>query len=89
MKSMDAKSTDMGKSAAGTTHHAKGTVKAVNPSGGTVTLANGAVKSLNWPAMTMGFRVKDKALFDKLTVGRKVAVSFVKEGANFVVTSVK
>ena len=56
---------------------------------GKVTLAHGPVKSLGWPAMTMGFAVKDKMLFDKLAVGAKVHVGFKKEGDGYVVTSVK
>ena len=56
---------------------------------GTVTLAHGPVKSLNWPAMTMGFAVKDKTLFDKLSVGKKVNVEIVQQGGNYVITAVK
>src|SRR2546427_8169770 len=56
---------------------------------GKVTLAHGPVKSLGWPAMTMAFGVKDKALYDKLAVGAKVHVGFKKEGDGYVVTSVK
>jgi Cu(I)/Ag(I) efflux system protein CusF len=43
-------------------------------------LSHEPVKSLNWPAMTMGFKVRDKALFEKLTKGRKVEVEFVQSG---------
>ncbi|MBS0309509.1 MAG: copper-binding protein [Proteobacteria bacterium] len=71
------------------THQATGVVKAVDAAHGTVTLAHGPVKSLNWSAMTMGFSVKDKALFDKLAVGKKVQVDFVQQEANYVVTAVK
>jgi Cu(I)/Ag(I) efflux system protein CusF len=39
--------------------------------------------------MTMGFAVNDKSLFDKLAVGKKVAVEFVQQGSNYVVTEVK
>ena len=70
-------------------HEAVGTVKSVDPAAGTVTLAHGPVKSLNWPAMTMGFAVKDKTLFDKLSVGKKVNVEIVQQGGNYVITAVK
>lgn len=50
-------------------------------------LTNSAGTSLNWPAMTMGFAVKDKALLDKLAMGKKV--EFVKEGKGYTVTGVK
>ena len=39
--------------------------------------------------MTMGFKVKDKMLLDKVAVDRKVDVEFVKEGKDYVITSVR
>lgn len=72
-----------------TTYETKAQVKSVDVVGGKVTLAHGAVKSLNWPAMTMAFSVKDKTLFDKLAAGKKVNVEFKKDGADYVVTAVK
>ncbi|HCY62234.1 MAG TPA: hypothetical protein DHV59_05270 [Oxalobacteraceae bacterium] len=71
------------------THSATAVVKAVDAANGKVTLAHGPVKSLNWPAMTMGFAVKDKALLDKLAVGKKINVEIMKEGSDYVVTAVK
>jgi Cu(I)/Ag(I) efflux system protein CusF len=47
------------------------------------------VGSLDWPAMTMGFKVKDKALMEKLGDGKKVDVEFKKEGKDYVITSVQ
>jgi Cu(I)/Ag(I) efflux system protein CusF len=69
-------------------HSADGVVKGMDPSG-KVTLQHGPVKSLGWPAMSMGFAVKDKALMDKLAVGNKVHVEFQKQGSDYVITSVK
>lgn len=77
------------KEAKATRHEAAGTVKSVDPAAGTVTLAHGPVNSLNWPAMTMGFAVKDKALFDKLSVGKKVDVDFVQQDGKYLITTVK
>jgi Cu/Ag efflux protein CusF len=71
------------------THTATGTVKKSDPKAGKVTLQHGAVASLNWPAMTMAFKVKDKALWTKLEDGKKVEVEFAQEGADYVVTAVK
>ena len=70
-------------------HHATGVVKKVDSTTQTVTLAHDPVKSLSWPAMTMGFKVKDKMLLDKLAVDKKVDFDFVKEGNDYVVTAVK
>ena len=69
-------------------HAADAVVKSVD-SAGKVTLQHGPVKSLGWPAMSMGFAVKDKALMDKLAVGSKVHVEFDKQGDDYVITSVK
>ncbi len=69
-------------------HVADGVVKQLDPKGN-VTLQHGPVKSLGWPAMTMGFSVKDKVLMDQLTVGKKVHVEFSKQGDEYVIQSVK
>jgi len=86
------KDTDMSKKpVAGTpaAHKATGVVKKVDPKAGSVTLAHDPVKSLNWPAMTMGFQVKDKMLLDKLAVGKKIEFEFVQQGKDYVITLVK
>ncbi len=91
MKGMDMKGMDMGKPSAPSVkpHKAAGVVKALDATAGTVTFAHEAVKSMNWPAMTMTFGIKDKMLFDKLADGKKVEFEFVKEGKDYVVTKVK
>lgn len=73
----------------GATHQTNAVVKSVDQDKGTVTLAHEPVKTLNWPAMTMSFLVKDQALFDKLSPNKKVDVEFVKDGSKYVVTKVK
>jgi Cu(I)/Ag(I) efflux system periplasmic protein CusF len=40
-------------------HSATGMVTAVDAAAGTVTISHGAVESLNWPAMTMAFKLAD------------------------------
>jgi Cu(I)/Ag(I) efflux system protein CusF len=87
MKGMDNK--EQGAAKAATVHRTTGTVKAFDPAKGTVTLAHEPVPSLKWPNMTMSFRVNDKSLFDKRAVGKKVAVEFVQQGSNYIVTAVK
>lgn len=88
MKGMGEQHADKGAKAIAS-HAATGIVKAVDPAKGTVTLAHEPVKSLNWPAMTMSFAVKDKKLFDKLAVDKTVNVEFVQQGGRYVVTAVK
>jgi Cu(I)/Ag(I) efflux system protein CusF len=87
MKGMEMQQANKGNKTA--RHEAVGTVKSVDPTAGTVTLAHGPVKSLNWPAMTMGFTVKDKTLLDKLSVGKKVDVEIVQQDGKYVITAVK
>lgn len=70
-------------------HKANGVVKALDSQKSTVTIAHGPVQSMKWPAMSMTFKVKDKALLDKLAITRKVDVEFVEQGKDYVVTSVK
>jgi Cu(I)/Ag(I) efflux system protein CusF len=72
-----------------TTHQATGVVKSVDRAKSAVMLAHDPVKSLNWPAMTMGFTVKEKSLLDKLQPGRKIQFEFVQQGRNYIITSVK
>lgn len=87
MKGMDMQQANKGTKTA--RHEAVGTVKSVDPAAGTVTLAHGPIKSLNWPAMTMGFTVKDKTLLDKFSVGKKVDVEIVQQDGKYVITAVK
>ena len=70
-------------------HKAVGTVKKVDANAGIVTLAHEPVKSLNWPSMTMAFKVKEKSLLDKLTDGKKVEFEFMQEGKDYVITGAK
>lgn len=80
----------MGKPAAGqSVHMAKGKVTKVDAGANVVTLAHEPVKSLNWPAMTMGFQVKDRMLLDKLTVGKTVDFEFTQGEKGYVITAVR
>ncbi len=92
MKDMDMKDMDMkmgNKEAKGTVHKAAGVVTNVDAAKSKVTIKHGPVQSLDWPAMTMAFSVKDKALLDKLVKDKKVHFEFKEEGKDFVITDVK
>lgn len=71
------------------THKASGTVTKVDRIANKVTIAHGPVQSLKWPAMTMNFLVKDKAVLDGLSSGRKVEFEFVQQGRDYVIVSAK
>ena len=94
MKSMDMKSMDMqhmgmNKKTMTKTHKGIGVVRDVNTADGVITLAHEPIKSLNWPAMTMGFKVNNKTMLDKVKPGDKVQFTLVQTGKDYVITSVK
>jgi Cu(I)/Ag(I) efflux system protein CusF len=89
MEMKDMSPSQMSKEAKPGKHTAKGTVKSVDSKAQTVTLDHEPVKSMNWPAMSMTFKVQDKALMDKLGQGKKVEVQFEQRGKEHVITSVK
>ena len=87
MKGMDTKEKPTaGKSAA---NKAVGTVTKTDPANGKVTIAHGPVQSLKWPAMTMNFVVRDKALLGRLAPGKKVEFQFVQQGPDYVITAAR
>ena len=89
MKDTQGMKTGASKTTAEQTHKGSGTVKSVDAKAGNVRLAHGAIPSVKWPAMTMDFQVKDKSLYDKLVVGKKIEFAFVQQGSNYVVTNVE
>ena len=66
-----------------------GVVKKLDAAKSTASIAHAPIPELKWPAMTMAFKVKDKALLDRLTVEKKIDFSFVREGKDYVITAVK
>lgn len=70
-------------------HSAKGVIKAVSTEKGSVTVAHEPVGSLGWPAMTMGFKPRDKKLLQTLKPGQSIEFEFVQQGKDYVITRVK
>ena len=93
MKGMDMKDMDMKmekkKSTGGKMHKGTGKVTKVDPAASSVTIAHDPVSTMSWPAMTMTFKVKDKALLEKVKQGEKVDFEFVQQGKDYIVTAVK
>ena len=89
MSGMDMKDMGADKKSEAKSHKGVGTVKKVDAAAGTVTIAHGPIKSINWPAMSMTFAVKDKALLGKLAPEKKVEFEFVQQGSDYVITSAK
>ena len=64
-------------------------VRKVEKEAGRLSLKHGEIKSMDMPAMTMTFRVRDKAMLDTLAVGDRVRVQVVREGGQFVIVALR
>jgi Cu/Ag efflux protein CusF len=100
MKGMDMKGMDMDqkgmdmkmekkKSASAKVHKGTGKVTKLDPAANSVTIAHEPVSTMNWSAMTMTFKAKDKALLEKIKPGDKVDFEFVQQGKDYIVTAIK
>jgi len=65
----------------------EGSITAIDPDTGRISLAHGPVAELNWPAMTMGFTAKDGQL-GGLKVGDKVKFTFRWDGKTAEIESI-
>ena len=88
MQGMEKKGKGENKAAA-KTHKGTGKVTKVDPAANSVTIAHEPVSTMNWPAMTMTFKVKDKKMLDKAKTGEKVEFSFVQSGKDYTITDIK
>ena len=61
----------------------------MDPAKGTALIDHEPIKSLNWPRMTMVFKVPDKGLAGKLNAGGRAEFEFVQQGSDYVITAVK
>jgi Cu(I)/Ag(I) efflux system protein CusF len=86
MGNMDMKS--MPAAPAVKTAHGVGVVKAFDAAAGTITLSHKAIKELNWPAMTMSFKVAKPELLKDVTVGQIVHFSLQGHDMDQTVTAI-
>ena len=63
---------DMEETAVPQTAEGEGIVKSIDLKAEKITLEHGPIAALNWPAMTMTFRVASPSLLDGVNVGTKV-----------------
>lgn len=77
MADMPGMKKEANQAAAGQIHKGQGTVNRVDANAGKINLSHGPIPSLNWPGMTMDFRVKDKSILKKIQPG--MAVNFELE----------
>ena len=66
-----------------------GEVRRIDKEGAKLTLKHGDIKSLDMPAMTMAFHVKDKAMLEPLKTGDTVKFKAVKDGGRYVITEMQ
>jgi Cu/Ag efflux protein CusF len=64
-------------------------VRKVDIDAAKITLKHGDIKSLEMPAMTMVFNVRDKAMLGQVKAGDKVKFKAVNEAGKFTVTDLK
>ena len=69
-------------------HTGRGKVLGVDPKAGKIELAHEPIPSMKWPAMTMAFKVEDKAALPTFKAGDEVEFAFsgTPAGADYVIT---
>ncbi len=77
-----------GAAGAGTSAMATGTVDKIDVAAGTITISHGPVESLNWPAMTMGFKATPDQVAS-VQVGKQVSFEFSSSGMDATITTIK
>ncbi len=70
------------------TAHGVGVVKAVDAQNGLITLDHQPIKELNWPAMTMRFKVAKAVLLKGVAVGQHVNFTLQGNDMSPVVTAI-
>jgi Cu/Ag efflux protein CusF len=72
MDNMPGMKMEADKAVAGKTHHATGVINSVDLKKSKVNITHEAIASLDWPSMTMNFKVRDKHALNSLKAGEKV-----------------
>ncbi len=76
--------------ASGAGHQSQGTVEEIDASAGTIGIHHGPIASLNWPAMTMEFKLANQSLLKGLKPGQAISFEFVeRQPGEWVITSVQ
>jgi Cu(I)/Ag(I) efflux system membrane fusion protein len=68
-------------------HVAEGTVISVDTAAGKLVIAHGPVATLDWPSMTMGFAVRDRALLESFKPQDAIEFRFVEGASGFEITT--
>ena len=85
----DTKTADDGKKTVQRVHSGSGIVKHVDMKNSMVNLAHEAIPSINWPAMTMDFSVKDPAIMKGIKPGDKIKFELTETTkGEFIITQI-
>ncbi len=68
---------------------ADGEVRKIDKETKKITLKHGVIKSMDMPAMTMVFQVKDAAMLDNLKAGDKIKFKAEQSGSAIMVTEIQ
>ena len=68
---------------------ADGEIRKIDLNAQTITLKHGPIKSMEMPAMTMAYAVKNVALLDKIKVGDKVKFSAEMRETALIITAIE
>jgi Cu/Ag efflux protein CusF len=68
---------------------ADGEIRKVDKDAAKLTIKHGPIPSMDMPPMTMVYRVKDPAMLGRVKAGDKVKFDAVKEGGQYVVTTLQ
>lgn len=70
-------------------HRGEGNIEAIDVAKGVITLAHGPIETLNWPSMTMDFRLADPSFQNSLMPGQKVVFEVIEESVGvYVITRI-
>ena len=85
----DAHHKDAAKTAQPSAQLAEGEVRKVDKEAKKITLRHGPIPSLDMPAMSMVFQVKDPTLLDQVKAGDKIRFEAEKIGGQYTVTRIE
>jgi Cu/Ag efflux protein CusF len=68
---------------------ADGEIRRVDKEAKKLTIKHGPIPSLDMPAMTMVFQVKDAAMLERVKAGDKVKFQAEKQGGQYTVTKIE
>ncbi len=71
------------------TWRGSGEITAVDAARGELEMAHDPIPAIDWPAMTMGFEVRDPALLRGLKKGQKVEFELARAGEGYVVVAIR